>query len=107
MSTQEKIILPESVEAAHFVTGISGWVDRDGVFWGKDERRVRRLPWDVARCTGENNFGECAARHDCRRHTEFDDAGPLTLKFEAPLDAPLSAACELILPYNAKLTRAR
>jgi hypothetical protein len=74
---------------------------------GQVERRVMRLPWDVARCTGENNFGECAARHDCRRHTEFEDAGPLTLKFEAPSDAPLSAACELILPYNAKLTRAR
>lgn len=71
---------------------------------GQVERRVMRLPWDVARCTGENNFGECAARHDCRRHTEFEDAGPLTLKFEAPSDAPLSAACELILPYNAALS---
>jgi hypothetical protein len=37
----EKIILPESVEAAHFQEGISGWVDRDGKFWGKDERMAR------------------------------------------------------------------
>jgi hypothetical protein len=37
----EKIILPESVEAAHFQEGISGWVDRGGNFWGKDERMAR------------------------------------------------------------------
>jgi hypothetical protein len=71
---------------------------------GPVELRVIRLPWDVSRCTGENNRGECAARHDCLRHIEFDNAGPLTLKFEAPTDAPLSMACELVVLYNAKLT---
>jgi hypothetical protein len=35
------IILFESEEAAKFVTGISGWVDREGRFWGKDERMAR------------------------------------------------------------------
>jgi len=34
-------IFPESDEAAKFVTGISGWVDREGRFWGDDERIAR------------------------------------------------------------------
>ncbi|WP_292992524.1 hypothetical protein [Nitrosomonas sp.] len=37
----EKPIFPESEEAAKFVTGISGWVDRDGRFWGADEKMAR------------------------------------------------------------------
>jgi hypothetical protein len=37
----ETIILNTSEEAAHFVTGISGWVDREGRFWGNDERMAR------------------------------------------------------------------
>lgn len=31
----------DSPEAAKFVTGIEGWVDRHGRFWGKDERMAR------------------------------------------------------------------
>ena len=61
------------------------------------DRRVGRLAWDVARCTGERPDGECHARMDCRRHTELEDAGPMTLKFEAPIDAPLSVGCELMI----------
>lgn len=38
---QIKPIFPESEEAAKFVTGISGWVDRDGRFFGNDERLAR------------------------------------------------------------------
>lgn len=37
----EKPIFPESEEAAKFVTGVSGWVDRKGVFFGADERLAR------------------------------------------------------------------
>lgn len=36
-----KPIFPESDEAAKFVTGLSGWVDRDGRFWGNDENMAR------------------------------------------------------------------
>lgn len=35
------MIFPKSEESAKFVTGISGWVDRDGRFWGNDERMAR------------------------------------------------------------------
>ena len=38
---EAKPIFPESAEAAKFVTGISGWVDRKGVFFGADERLAR------------------------------------------------------------------
>jgi len=38
---KEKIVLNTSKEAATFKTGISGWVDRHGRFYGKDERGAR------------------------------------------------------------------
>jgi len=71
---------------------------------GQVELCVMRLPFDIARCTGENDSGQCAAKHDCLRHTEFADDGPMTIKFEAPSDAPLLTSCELILPHNSELT---
>lgn len=40
-NTEVKPIFPESEEAAKFVTGISGWVDRDGQFWGGNEKIAR------------------------------------------------------------------
>lgn len=39
---QIKPIFPESPEAATFKTGLSGWVDRHGRFWGDDEKSVGR-----------------------------------------------------------------
>ena len=41
MDTKEKMVLPNSDEAAHFVTNISGWVSRHGRFTGNDERAAR------------------------------------------------------------------
>ena len=38
---ETKPIFPESEESAKFVTGISGWVDRKGRFWGNDEWMAR------------------------------------------------------------------
>lgn len=37
----DKQVLETSDEAATFVTGIEGWVDGNGRFWGKDERAAR------------------------------------------------------------------
>lgn len=37
----KKEIRYDSLEAAQFKTGISGWVSRDGRFWGKDEHMAR------------------------------------------------------------------
>ena len=36
-----KPIFPESEEAAKFVTGLSGWMDREGRFLGNDEKTAR------------------------------------------------------------------
>jgi hypothetical protein len=39
--TEEKIVMYDSDEAAQFKTNISGWVSRDGHFFGIDERTAR------------------------------------------------------------------
>jgi hypothetical protein len=38
---KKEIVLNTSDEAAKPITGISGWVDRHGRFWGTDERMAR------------------------------------------------------------------
>lgn len=58
---------------------------------------VTRLSWDVARCTGENQSEKCTERMNCLRHTEFEGGSLITPKFEAPVDAPLSTGCELMI----------
>lgn len=40
-SAEAKPIFPESAEAAKFVTGVSGWVDRHGGFFGNNEALAR------------------------------------------------------------------
>lgn len=47
-------IFPESDNAAKFVTGISGWVDRNGRFWGNDEKTARY-------CGSTHKHCECGA----------------------------------------------
>ena len=61
---------------------------------------TNKLPWDVARCTGENSSGKCADRNICLRFVEFKYAAPHTLKFEAPTDAPLKTGCELMITVH-------
>jgi hypothetical protein len=41
MKKTETQILYDSPEAARYVTGIEGWVDANGRFWGKDEHAAR------------------------------------------------------------------
>ena len=52
--TDTKVVLFDSNEAAHFQTGLSGWVSRHGHYWGNDER---------------------AARYDGCTHTRCEDCG--------------------------------
>lgn len=52
--TDTKVVLFDSNEAAHFQTGLSGWVSRHGHYWGNDER---------------------AARYDGCTHTHCEDCG--------------------------------
>lgn len=40
IETEEKVILPSDPEAARLVS-VTGWVSRDGRFWGDDERTAR------------------------------------------------------------------
>lgn len=38
---QQKYILPSDDQAARIVDNISGWVDRHGQYWGRDEKTAR------------------------------------------------------------------
>lgn len=58
-----KPIFPESEEAAKFVTGVSGWVDRHGRFWGNDERMARF-------CGATHKHCECGAVIEQRSYCE-------------------------------------
>jgi len=65
---KEKIVLNTSDEAATFKTGISGWVDRHGRFYGKDERMARWSGCTHVLCSGcgkpvSKGWTACA---DCR-----------------------------------------
>jgi len=41
MTEKESIVMYNSEDAATYKTGISGWVTKDGRFWGKDEHIAR------------------------------------------------------------------
>jgi len=38
---EDKIIFPESYEAAKYVTNVTGWISREGRFYGNDEQAAR------------------------------------------------------------------
>lgn len=38
---KEKVVMFDSPEAAEYRTNISGWVSRNGLYWGNDERAAR------------------------------------------------------------------
>jgi len=40
-NNDSKVVMFDSEEAAHFQTGLSGWVSRQGHYWGNDERAAR------------------------------------------------------------------
>lgn len=61
---EKLVILNTSDESATFKTGLSGWVSRNGIFWGNDERAAR---WDgcthvVCECgqAVEKSWTKCA-----------------------------------------------
>lgn len=81
-------IFPESEKAAKFVTGISGWVDRNGRFWGNDEVTARYCGSTHKHCEcGEvisrNSYCKaCARRRDIEKYQsaqkiEWDHQTPL------------------------------
>ncbi len=50
MAGQEEIVMFDSTKAARFQTNISGWVSRQGHFWGNDERAARYDGCTHVRC---------------------------------------------------------
>ena len=77
MTTTDKIILPDSPEAATFRTSIKGWVSRDGKFYGDGKTAEEIARW--AGCT-HVPCGQCGTptpkgrtRCDaCRRQAEIE-----------------------------------
>ncbi len=84
----EKPIFPESEEAAKFVTGISGWVDRKGNFYGADERLARiagstHKHCDCGAVISRNSYCKECAR---RRHIEkYQSAQKIEWDHKTPL----------------------
>ena len=66
MKTEEKIILKSSPEAARFVTDISGWVDVNNRFFGKDEELARYSSHTHKDCEG--GCGKIVTKHQVRCH---------------------------------------
>jgi len=64
-----KQILNTSDEAAKFATGIEGWVDRYGRFWGKDEYMARWSGCTHAMCSecGRPTPKSYTMCNDCRK----------------------------------------
>lgn len=77
MKTEEKIVLATDPEAARFVTGISGWVDRGGRFWGDDERMARWCGSTHTQCECGNIYRRdswcmpCHERKSIMRYTDM------------------------------------
>lgn len=87
--TQQDYIFPESTESAKFAENISGWVDRNGLFFGKDERAARYSGATHIRCTGcgsaipKNSYcNDCAEKRDNEQYMnaprqEWDGKTPI------------------------------
>ena len=87
--TLQNYIFPESTESAKFVENISGWVDRNGLFFGKEEGAARYSGATHIRCTGCGNVisknsycNVCAERKDAEQYMnaprqEWDGKTPL------------------------------
>ncbi len=64
---KEKIILEDSPEAATYQTGIEGWVDATGRFWGKDEHMARYNGSTHKQCECGNIFKKHAYCEPCHQ----------------------------------------
>lgn len=74
MSKNNKIVLYTSNDAAKFVENISGWIDRHGYFFGKDESAARYSGCTHRKCNSCDRFTE---KHwliceDCRSKKDLE-----------------------------------
>lgn len=90
MKTEEVVVMSDSPEAATFRTDISGWVSRDGRFFGDDERLARWAGATHAPCSGcgamtSKHYTVCdscrckrdIAQYDAMPKKEWDGTTPL------------------------------
>jgi len=85
---QSQPIFPESPEAASFQTGLSGWVDRHGRFWGKDEQTARYCGSTHKHCDCGAVIKQRSFCEDCSRLKEaarYKEVEKLTWNGETPL----------------------
>ena len=67
-----KPIFPESDEAAKFVTGLSGWMDREGRFWGNDEKTARYCGSTHRHCDCGAVVKQRSYCKDCNRKNDVE-----------------------------------
>lgn len=88
---EEKIVMYDSPEAAIFKTGLSGWVSRNGQYWGQDEHMARWCGSTHRTCETcgavYENRSYCSPCHQKKRQEQFlalpeedwDGTGPVCL----------------------------
>lgn len=78
---EQKIIFPDSEEAATYRTDISGWVSSTGHFFGKDEQAARYKGSTHTRCEcGEAAKHPYTACEECRRKKMVERYNALPFK---------------------------
>lgn len=71
-SITENPIFPESEESAKFVKCISGWVDRNGIFFGQDERSARYSGSTHKNCPCGESVPKLSFCKKCHRNYEIE-----------------------------------
>jgi hypothetical protein len=87
MKKPEKIVLPNSLEAAQ-LKQVIGWVARNGTFWGKDERMARYVGSTHKYCECGNLIEKCSYCNKCasaRTKENFERMERVAWDGETPL----------------------
>ena len=71
-SITENPIFPDSDESAKFMTDISGWVDRNGIFFAKDERSARYSGSTHKNCQCGEIVPKLSFCKKCHRKSEIE-----------------------------------
>lgn len=109
----KEIILNTSDKAAKFVENISGWVSRDGLFYGKDERSARYQGCTHVECEdchepapkGRVVCDKCREKRDVSRYEklekgEWDEKGMLYSEVADRFFSSLDSVSDYLEEYN-------